>query len=85
MPEIAYRHGFEAGRDAALIHAASLGQPLPPDQLPALESAARQVFPLRAADLMPALEGAALGAALKEAEARWIASGFTLTKAELLG
>lgn len=85
LPEIAYRHGFEAGRDAALIHAASLGQPLPPDQLPALESAARQVFPLRAADLMPALEGAALGAALKEAEARWIASGFTLTKAELLG
>ncbi|SFS19713.1 CCA tRNA nucleotidyltransferase [Yoonia litorea] len=85
LAELAYRHGFDAARDAALIRAASLGQPLPPGQLSELESAAKQVFPLRAADLMPALEGAALGAALKEAEARWIASGFTLTKAELLG
>jgi poly(A) polymerase len=85
LPEIAYRYGFEAGRDAALIRAAAMGQPLPPDQLSVLERAAHEVFPLRAADLMPALEGAALGAALKEAEARWIASGFTLTKAELLG
>ena len=77
----AFRHGFEAGRDAALVHAASLGQP--PD-LEAIAHAAEQVFPLKAADLMPALSGAALGQALKQAETRWIASGFTLTKADLL-
>ena len=33
---------------------------------------------------MPRLQGAALGAALRAAEARWIASGFTLTRAQLL-
>lgn len=77
----AYRYGFEAGRDAALVQAASLGQS--PDLGP-IARAAEKVFPLKAADLMPALSGAALGQALKQAEARWIASGFTLTKADLL-
>ncbi|WP_375253945.1 CCA tRNA nucleotidyltransferase [Yoonia sp.] len=76
-----YRHGYEAGRDAALVQSASLGQA--PD-LDAIAHASDQVFPLKAADLMPALSGAALGQALKQAEARWIASGFTLTKADLL-
>ena len=85
LPELAYRHGFAAARDAALIRAAAVGQPLTAHQIDGLQNAAAQVFPLRAADLMPALEGSALGAALKQAEARWIASGFTLTKADLLG
>ena len=79
---IAYQHGAKAGQDAALIQAASLGQPA---QLDGIPEAAAQVFPLQAADLMPALAGPALGAALKQAEARWIASGFTLTKDDLLG
>lgn len=78
---IAYRHGADMGRDAALVVAASLGQS--PD-LDAIAQAAHQIMPITAADLMPALSGPALGAALKQAEARWIASGFTLTKAELL-
>jgi poly(A) polymerase len=85
LPELAYRHGFAVARDAALIRAASLGNPLKQEELDVLSDAAQQVFPLTAADLMPALEGAALGSALKEAEARWIASGFTLTKGDLLG
>jgi poly(A) polymerase len=85
LPELAYRHGFDVARDAALIRAASLGNPLERGELDALRDAEQQVFPLTAADLMPALEGAALGRALKEAEARWIASGFTLTKDDLLG
>ena len=49
----------------------------------ALARAAAARFPLRAADLMPALSGPALGAALKEAEAAWIASGFALGRDEL--
>ncbi|MFZ9134034.1 MAG: hypothetical protein ACO21B_12585, partial [Gemmobacter sp.] len=37
-----------------------------------------------AADLIPAHEGPALGARLAALEARWIASGFTLTREALL-
>ncbi len=79
---IAYRHGFAAGRDALLVQSAATGQPIA--SFDPLIHAAGQTFPLKAADLMPALSGPALGRALKQAEARWIASGFTLTKAELL-
>ena len=84
LPELAYRCGFGVAQDAALIRAAALQEPLLPQTLDHLRFAAEQVFPLTAADLMPALKGAALGDALKKAEARWIASGFELTKAELL-
>lgn len=41
-------------------------------------------LPVRPRDLMPDYEGPALGEALRERERRWIASGFTLTKSELL-
>jgi poly(A) polymerase len=82
--ETGYRHGSGAGRDVLLIQAASLGEPVDQAALRPIDAAAKQVFPLKAADLMPRLTGPALGKALKEAEARWIRSGFTLTKAELL-
>ncbi|WP_333712206.1 CCA tRNA nucleotidyltransferase [Yoonia sp.] len=85
LPELAYRHGFAAARDAALIRAALAGGKVGHDDLAALQDAARKIFPLTAADLMPGLQGAALGRALRQAEARWIASGFTLTKDDLLG
>lgn len=80
----AYRHGFEPARDAALITAASLCQPMPADWLAALEHGAAQVFPVKPADLMPALSGPALGARLRALEARWIASGFSLGRNDLL-
>lgn len=83
--ETAYRHGETAGRDVLLVQSATLGQPVDQAVLASIADAAGQVFPLKAADLMPALSGPALGKALQEAEARWIASGFTLTKADLLG
>lgn len=85
LPELAYRHGFAAARDAALVNAAASSAPVTAAALDDLRGASEMVFPLAAADFMPALSGPALGRALKEAEARWIASGFTLTKAELLG
>ncbi len=50
----------------------------------ALASAAKAQFPITARDLMPAFQGAALGEALRRAEKRWIASGFTLCAEELL-
>ncbi|MEJ8562236.1 CCA tRNA nucleotidyltransferase [Yoonia sp. GPGPB17] len=82
--EASYRDGANMGRDALLIQSASLGQSVDHAALKLVVDAAQQVFPLKAADLMPDLSGPALGKALKEAEARWINSGFTLTKAELL-
>jgi len=82
--EAAYRHGACAGCDLLLVQSASMGQPLDRSACVAIEDAAQQVFPLKAADLMPTRSGPALGEALKMAEARWISSGFTLTKADLL-
>ena len=83
--ELAYREGADIAIDALAITAASLGAAINPEQVDFARFAAGQKMPVLAADLMPALSGKALGAALKQAEARWIASDFKLTKAQLLG
>ena len=83
--EMAYRHGADIGIDMLAVEAASLSQNMDPKEVDAVRNAANQVFPLKAQDLMPDVQGAALGAALKAAEKRWIASGFQLTKDDLLG
>ena len=85
LTTIAYQHGAEAAIDRYLIEQASMTQPADPARIAEFHHAAAQVFPLRAADLMPALQGPALGQALQNAQDRWIASGFTLTKDDLLG
>lgn len=82
--ELAYRHGANAATDRYLIEQVSMTQPVDVARLDDFVAAADQVLPLKSADLMPALKGAELGKALKLAEAKWIASGFTLTKADLL-
>ena len=83
--EAGYRLGAEVGADAVLAHAALCEtQPAPDWQADVARGAAAQ-FPVKAADLMPALQGAALGAGLKALEARWIASGFALSRDDLLG
>ena len=81
---LGYRHGVEAGRDMALVQAALLGQPLPADLEADLTRGANALMPVTAQDLMPALTGAALGLALKQAEAAWIASDFSLPREALL-
>lgn len=78
----AYRHGPDAARDAALIRAAALGRPPPGDLAAETGRGAAARFPVRAADL--ALEGPALGAALRRLEAAWIASDFSLDRRALL-
>jgi poly(A) polymerase len=83
--ELGYRLGAEAGLSAILLRAALTGSAPPPDASAETERGAAAVFPVKPADLMPALEGPALGARLKELKARWIASGFALGKDELLG
>lgn len=85
VPALAFEHGAEIASDRAAIEAASLGQEVAPETLTQITFAAQQTFPISAADLMPDLQGAALGKALQKAKTDWIASGFQLTKADLLG
>ena len=84
--ELGYRLGAAAASDAIALRAALFEIPhSDPEEIAAeitLGAAAR--FPIKPEDLMPDYTGPALGARLKELEARWIASGFTLTRTDLL-
>jgi poly(A) polymerase len=81
---LAYLYGPDIATDATLIRAASLGTEPPPGWDADIAFGAAQVFPVNAADLMPALQGRELGQRLADLERRWIGSGFTLTRADLL-
>lgn len=71
--------------DAALIRAATLGQPLPPDWLAQIERGAAARFPLASSDLIERYgEGPALGAALRRLRQIWVESGFALDREALL-
>jgi poly(A) polymerase len=82
---LAYRHGALLAGDIVLARAAVLEMPLPEGWQAEVARGAVAQFPLVAADLMPGLQGPALGARLKALEAEWIASGFALTRDDLLG
>lgn len=82
--ELGYRHGAAMARDILLLRAAMFEAPLGPEVLAAAKAGAKAVFPVKAHDLMPRLEGPELGRELARLEARWIASGFALTKEALL-
>ena len=70
--------------DVVLLRAALLETPLDPEALTQIEFGAAANYPVVAADLMPTYQGAELGKALSELETKWIRSGFTLTKDQLL-
>lgn len=76
--------GTDLASDAILARAASLGTAAPPDWQAEVARGAAANFPVTAADLMPALEGAALGDRLKAIQARWLASGLTASREDLL-
>ncbi len=82
--ELGYRYSADTGMDILLLRAAMLEQPLPDNLAAELRKGANAVFPIGARDLMPGHDGPALGAQLRALESRWIASGFTLTKRDLL-
>ncbi|WP_424832160.1 CCA tRNA nucleotidyltransferase [Ruegeria sp.] len=84
VAELGYRNGVEGGLNEALLRCAFLEQPWTDDLSAQLKQGAMASFPIRAADLIPAFSGPALGEKLAELEARWIASGFTLTRKDLL-
>lgn len=82
--ELGYRYGATEAVDILALRAALLGGDLSPVATKDALFGAGQKCPIRAADLMPEVQGEALGKRLKEIEARWIASGFALSKADLL-
>ncbi len=82
--EIAYQHGVDTAVDVIVLRASSLEQAVECPNMQALKSAADQRFPIKAQDLMDRYNGPQLGQILKQLEARWIASGFTLDKDALL-
>jgi poly(A) polymerase/tRNA nucleotidyltransferase (CCA-adding enzyme) len=85
LRDVAYEHGAEIATQAYLISCA-LSESMPDaTTIALLEQAAAQVFPVSARDLMPEYVGAALGERLAQLKAAWLASGFKLRKAELLG
>ncbi len=79
---LGWRLGQPRAVDVLLLRAAVLEQPLSP--LADVTRGAEARFPIRAADLMPGLEGEALGARLKELEAQWLASDLSANKDDLL-
>jgi len=81
--KLGYDHGLQTGFDILLLRAVLLETPFSPEDVQSLRTGAGATFPVQAADLIPEYQGAALGARLKELEARWIASGFTLTRDQL--
>jgi poly(A) polymerase len=82
--ELGYRLGATAAADILALRAALGSRELDPVQAQIARDAARQTFPVTAADLMPTLSGPALGQRLKALEDRWIVSRFSLSRADLL-
>lgn len=80
---LGYAHGAELAVDIALCRAALFETPPASDFEHQAKRGAEAVFPIKAADL-PALQGPALGAKLKELEAAWIASDFRASREDLL-
>lgn len=81
--ELGYRFGAEQGENILLLRGAMLETPTCADDFAAVRRGAVATFPVKPGDLMPQYSGAALGVRMRELEARWIASGFALTRAAL--
>ncbi|MGB3146284.1 MAG: CCA tRNA nucleotidyltransferase [Paracoccaceae bacterium] len=82
--ELAYRFGADAAEDILLLRAALLEAPLGAGDAAAIALGAGARFPLTGADLAGRFSGPALGAELQRLERRWIASGFQLSREQLL-
>ncbi len=82
--ELGYHLGAARARDTLLLRAALLEQPPAPGSETEISKGAEASFPLKARDLMPDLQGPDLGKAMKRLEGEWIASGFTLSRDELI-
>lgn len=82
---LGWHYGAGLAESIILVRAALFEMPPAPDWQAEIAKGAAATFPVSADDLMPAFQGAALGVRLKQLEMRWVASGFALSRAELLG
>ena len=82
--ELGYRHGVALGTDILLLRAVMSNHVVSQEDRKHLVVGEAATFPISAGDLMPHYEGPALGQKLKDLEQLWIASGFTLTKSDML-
>jgi poly(A) polymerase len=81
---LGWKLGVIDAQDVVLCRAALFETPPPDGWQAQIARGATSSFPVAAADLMPALQGPALGARLREIQRRWLASDLTLTKVQLL-
>ncbi|AGI70048.1 hypothetical protein OAN307_c47020 [Octadecabacter antarcticus 307] len=81
---LGYALGADLAIEALMLRVALSGGILTKIDIDAAQFGGAQTYPVKAKDLMSAYAGAALGARLKQLESEWIASGFTLTKPDLL-
>lgn len=82
--ELGWRMGKATALDGLLLRAALASMPLSPDAFEEVTKGATAVFPVRAADLAGRMEGRALGQMLDRLQKQWIASGFKLSRDQLL-
>ena len=82
--ELGYRLNSDMARDVLLLRCALLEKPWNHGALREVDKGASAEFPVSGRDLMPGLKDKALGARLAELETKWIESGFSLTREELL-
>ena len=82
---LGYRLGETRGWDAFMLRQSGLGQPVDQATKADVRSGSKCEFPVKAADLQPDFQGAALGEKLRELEAQWLVSDLTLDRAALLG
>lgn len=78
------RLGAETAAEVLALRAATLSVPPDPDARARIAEGAAATFPIRAGDLPGHLDGPAIGTALRQLEADWRASDFTLTREALL-
>lgn len=81
---LGWKLGGALAEDVVLCRAAVLEMPLPSGWSAEIQRGVASKLPVTAADLMPDLQGAALGARLKQIESRWLASDLRLSRGDLL-
>lgn len=81
---LGYRHGYDIAQSIVALRAAAFEREVYPADMEQARRGATLVFPLTAADLMPDLNGPALGEKLKELETEWLISDGVLTRDDLL-
>ncbi|MEM6464793.1 MAG: CCA tRNA nucleotidyltransferase [Pseudomonadota bacterium] len=81
---LGYHHGAQAALDLLCLRSAAAGTEPDVSWRSEIARGAEAQFPVAAEDLMPAYQGPALGQHLRALEETWIASGFTLSRAQLL-